>query len=64
MAKTIASGCDPKVTFRKLVEEKELLDPDTSGIDLAPEGSELLEPEYKKVDDATAPDTEHLSLES
>jgi phytoene dehydrogenase-like protein len=33
MAKTIASGCDPKVTFRKLVEEKELPDDLVTAID-------------------------------
>lgn len=33
MAKTVASGCDPKVTFRKLVEEKELPDDLVSAID-------------------------------
>ena len=32
-AKTVASGCDPKVTFRKLLEEKELPDEVVSAID-------------------------------
>jgi hypothetical protein len=45
-----------------LVEEREEVHPDTSGIDLAPEGSEVLEEQYRKTDDVQAPSTDHISL--
>ncbi len=44
-------------------EEVELLDPDTSSISLAPEGSDVLEEEYRKQEEATPPNTDHISLE-
>ena len=46
-----------------LEEEVELLDPDTSSISLAPEGSDVLEEEYRKHEEATPPNTDHISLE-
>ena len=36
---------------------------DLSSIDLAPEGSDVLEDEYKRSEEAAAPDTDHISLE-
>ena len=47
-----------------LEEVQELVNPDISGIDLAPEGSDVLEARYRKEDTATAPNTDHLSLDS
>jgi hypothetical protein len=40
------------------------VNPDISGIDLAPEGSDLLEAQYRRHITATAPNTDHLSLEA
>ncbi|MEE4660464.1 MAG: hypothetical protein V2J89_08350 [Halieaceae bacterium] len=37
---------------------------DTSGLNLAPEGSDVLEAQYRKRDEAKAPSTDHLSLEN
>ncbi len=45
-----------------LVDEREEVHPDTSGIDLAPEGSEVLEEQYRKTDDVQVPNTDHISL--
>ena len=44
-------------------EDPEPLELDLSGIDLAPDGSDLLEQQYRKTPAATAPPTDHLSLE-
>ncbi|MEM0955863.1 MAG: hypothetical protein AAGI24_17110 [Pseudomonadota bacterium] len=48
----------------KLVEEKEAVSVDTSALDLAPEGSDVLDAQYRKSSDAAPPSTDHLSLES
>ncbi len=42
--------------------EQEPVDVDTSAIDLAPEGSDVLEEQYRKKEAATAPDTSHIKL--
>lgn len=47
----------------QLPDEREPVDPDTSGIDLAPEGSDVLEEQYRKKDEPPPPDTSHISLE-
>jgi hypothetical protein len=39
------------------------LDPDTSGLDLADSGADVLEEQYRKRDDAQPPPTDHLSLQ-
>ena len=44
--------------------DQEPVDVDTSAIDLAPEGSDVLEEQYRKKDDAEAPDTSHIKLAS
>jgi len=44
-------------------DDPEPLNLDLSGIDLAPDGSELLEEQYRNKSSATAPATDHLSLE-
>jgi hypothetical protein len=36
---------------------------DLSELNLAPEGAELLDEEYRKHDQATAPATDHIALE-
>ena len=46
-----------------LESEQEPLNPDTSDIELAPEGSDVLEDQYRKQDTASAPNTDHISLE-
>lgn len=43
--------------------EPESPDLDLSGIDLAPEGSDVLDDRYRKRDEPAAPDTDHISLE-
>ena len=40
----------------------ELLDPDTSDIELAPEGSVVLEEQYRRRETAVAPNTDHIAL--
>jgi hypothetical protein len=47
----------------QLVNEQEQVNPDIDGIDLAPEGSDLLEEQYKKSDTTAPPSTDKLSLE-
>ncbi len=47
-----------------LEEAIEELNPDTSGIDLAPEGSDVLEEQYRKQEEVAAPSTDHLALEN
>ncbi len=49
---------------------RELLDhappppaPDTNGIDLAPEGSDVLEEQYRRQEEPPPPETDHISLE-
>lgn len=44
--------------------DQEPVDVDTSAIDLAPEGSDVLEEQYKKKDEAEAPDTSHIKMAS
>ena len=44
--------------------DQEPVDVDTSAIDLAPEGSDVLEEQYKKKDEAEAPDTSHINMAS
>jgi hypothetical protein len=46
--------------LEKAVEE---VNPDISAISLAPEGSDVLEEEFRRHDDAEAPSTEHITLE-
>jgi hypothetical protein len=46
-----------------LVDDQEQVNPDIDGIDLAPEGSDLLEEQYKKPDTTAPPSTDKLSLE-
>ena len=43
---------------------EEPVNPDISGIELAPEGSEVLEEQYRRHVTAAAPNTDHLSLEA
>ena len=45
-----------------LDEEVEIVEPDISGIDLAPEGSDMLEEKDRHKDEVEAPNTDHLSL--
>ena len=40
------------------------VNPDISGIELAPEGSEVLEEQYRRHIPPAAPNTDHLSLEA
>jgi hypothetical protein len=37
---------------------------DLSGIDLAPEGSDVLEEQYRRAEEAEVPETDHISLEN
>ena len=43
--------------------EPETPDVDLSGLDVAPEGSDVLEPQYRKKAPETTPSTDHISLE-
>ncbi|MCX2981913.1 hypothetical protein EYC98_13705 [Halieaceae bacterium IMCC14734] len=50
-------------TIPTLVSDVTSLRPDTSAIELAPEGSDVLENQYRKVESGKAPNTDHLQLE-
>ena len=56
------SIAEPGADLEELKEEKELLNPDTSAISLAPAGSNLVDPVEKNT--PPAPNTDHMSLES
>ena len=51
-------------TIPQLVDEAEPVTVDTSALDLAPEGSDVLEDQYRVRNDPPAPHTDHLSLEN
>ena len=51
-------------TIPTLISDVTPLKPDTSAISLAPEGSDVLEMQYRKVDAGHAPDTAHIQLET
>lgn len=44
--------------------EEDIVEVDVSAIDLAPEGSDVLEEQYRKKEEAAAPDTNHISMAS
>ncbi|MEM7365549.1 MAG: hypothetical protein AAF525_16130 [Pseudomonadota bacterium] len=53
---------EPGAVLETLQEEKELLNPDTSGMTLAITGTDLLDPQDQKQDDTPPPDTSNIHL--